>query len=424
METSDGRAREPRLRRRIDKVQLLGLVVLVLVVLFAFANKVGAQPGGGKGGGAAAAAAKLKPAEVKAAAAKPAGDAADAKAGDKPEAPADKGEAAGAPAEEAGGKHAGAGDEDPVEQLKSAVLVDPSKGGVPIHKEGGFRSPFASPNKPPVHARVGLLLETVEEFDIKKGAFTAHFYLSLTSDKPMPSKIDLKPTNGKIDEKDTLADLPTFKMWKVTGTFHVQPDLHAYPFDTQELDIELEDDSNGQDVVTLHPDVDHTFLDAGFNVPGWDTSFVRARILTHYYPDRFDNDDLYYSRFMFTLGVKRFATSAVFTVFVPALVIVLISLSGLWFPRSELEVRSNATTPMLAAAVLFHFALMQELPATAYLSRADKLMMAVYGCLFLHMVSSWIWFVFDESRTEVIFRWAKYICAPVTLVVMALAIVL
>ncbi|MCW5837655.1 MAG: hypothetical protein KIS78_35005, partial [Labilithrix sp.] len=145
---------------------------------------------------------------------------------------------------------------------------------------------------------------------------------------------------------------------------------------------------------------------------------------THYYPDRFDNDDLYYSRFMFTLGVKRFATSAVFTVFVPALVIVLISLSGLWFPRNELEVRSNATTPMLAAAVLFHFALMQELPATAYLSRADKLMMGVYGCLFLHMVSSWIWFVFDESRTELIFRWAKYICAPVTLIVMAIAIVL
>ncbi|MBX3262319.1 MAG: hypothetical protein KF782_21735 [Labilithrix sp.] len=417
METRDERAGEPRFRRRIDKVELLGLVVLVLVVLFAFANKVGAQPSGAKGvgGGAAAAAAKLAPADPKTAGAKPA-EAEEAKAGDPRDA---AGEAAAV-----GDKQEAGDKEDPVEQLKTAVLADPSKGGVPVHKEGLFRSPFAAPNKPHVHARVGLLLETVEEFDIKKGAFTAHFYLSLTSDKPMPPKIDLKPTNGKIEERDLLADLPTFKMWKITGTFHIQPDLHSYPFDTQELDIELEDDSNGQDILTLHPDVDHTFLDAGFNVPGWDTSFLRARILTHYYPDRFDNDDLYYSRFMFTLGVKRFATSAVFTVFVPALVIVLISLSGLWFPRNELEVRSNATTPMLAAAVLFHFALMQELPATAYLSRADKLMMGVYGCLFLHMVSSWIWFVFDESRTELIFRWAKYICAPVTLIVMAIAIVL
>ena len=213
-------------------------------------------------------------------------------------------------------------------------------------------------------------------------------------------------------------------MWKMTGTFHIKPDLHAYPFDTQDLAIELEDDSNGQDVLRLRTDVDRTFLDAGFNVPGWDVAYIRARILTHFYPDRFVDDDLYYSRFKFVLGVRRFATSAVFTVFVPALVIVLISLSGLWFPRDELEVRSNATTPMLAAAVLFHFALMQELPATAYLSRADKLMMGVYACLFLHMLSSWIWFIFDERRTEMIFKWTKYICAPITIVIMAVAVVL
>jgi hypothetical protein len=111
-------------------------------------------------------------------------------------------------------------------------------------------------------------------------------------------------------------------------------------------------------------------------------------------------------------------------VFMPALVIVLISLSGLWFPRDELEVRSNATTPMLAAAVLFHFALMQELPATAYLSRADKLMMAVYACLFLHMLSSWIWFVFHERYIEALFKWTKYTCAPITIILMACGILL
>src|SRR6185295_7775836 len=129
-----------------------------------------------------------------------------------------------------------------------------------------------------------------------------------------------KSSNGKLDERDVMADLPTFKMWKMVGTFHIKPDLHAYPFDTQELTIELEDDSTGQDALRLRTDVDHTFLDAGFDVPGWETAYVRARILNHYFPDRFDNDDMYYSRYKFTLGIKRFATSAIFTVFVPALV--------------------------------------------------------------------------------------------------------
>jgi hypothetical protein len=384
---------------------LFGLIILTLVALFAFASKVGAQQtsGGAKGGGAA----KLKPPAAAAAASASA-------AVDPKEHPEEKKEER---------KEAEAEKDETAEQLKSAVLADPAKGGVPIHRDGAYRSPFASPAKPQVQAKVGFLLETIEEFDIKKGAFTAHFYVSLSSDKPMP-KIDLRPTNGKIEEKETLADLATFKMWKMAGTFHIKPDLHAYPFDTQDLLIELEDDSNGQDVLRLSPDVDHTFLDSDFSVPGWDTAFIRARMLSHYYPDRFDNDDLYYSKYKFVLGVKRFATSAVFTVFVPALVIVMISLSGLWFPRDELEVRSNATTPMLAAAVLFHFALMQELPATAYLSRADKLMMGVYACLLIHMLSSWIWFLFDEKHTEVIFRWAKYICAPVTFIVMAVAILI
>ncbi len=397
-------------RRSPTRLSLLSFVVLILVAVFAFASKVGAQQGGGgRGTGGAGKVAGLKPPP-------PHDPKALADAG-KHEAPAEHAEKK----EEGGEKKSE--EEETADQLKTATLQNGAKGGVPIHTEGPYRSPFASPGREQVQARVGFLLETVEEFDIKKGSFSAHFFVSLTGDKPLP-KIDLQATNGKIEERELLADLPTFKMWKMAGTFFIRPDLHAYPFDTQELTIELEDDSNGQDVLRLRTDVDHTNLDSDFNVPGWDTAYLRGRILTHYYPDRFEDDDLYYSRYKVGLGIRRFATSAIFTVFMPALVIVLISLSGLWFPRDELEVRSNATTPMLAAAVLFHFALMQELPATAYLSRADKLMMGVYGCLFMHMLSSWIWFVVDEKHTETIFRWAKFICAPLTFIIMACGILM
>ncbi|MCA9586876.1 MAG: hypothetical protein KC657_16090 [Myxococcales bacterium] len=405
---------EGRKRKRIPRLQLVAFVVLVLVACFAFAQKVGAQGGaapratGGAGRGGAMA--KLKPGE-KAGAEKAAAAAA-------PIADAGATEEAGAPAAAEPPAKRAPEDEDLADQLATAKAGP--DGGVPVHSEGEYRSPFAYPKRTRANARVGFLVETIEDYDIKKGAFTAHFFVSLTSDKPMP-KIDLRPTNGKVDAQELLADLPTFKMWKIVGTFTNKPDLHAYPFDTQELTIELEDDSNGLDVLKLVPDVDHTYLDSDFSIAGWDVSYIRARVMNHYYPDRFDNDDLYYSRYKVGVGIKRFATSAVFTVFVPALVIVLISLSGLWFPRDELEVRSNATTPMLAAAVLFHFALMQELPATAYLSRADKLMMGVYMSLGMHMATSWVWFVVHEKHTEFIFKWAKRICAPATFIMMAVA---
>ncbi|MDF2695289.1 MAG: hypothetical protein K0S65_3672, partial [Labilithrix sp.] len=122
-----------------------------------------------------------------------------------------------------------------------------------------------------------------------------------------------------------------------------------------------------------------------------------------------------------SLGVDRFATSAAFKVFVPAFVIVIISLLGMWVPAEEMEVRSNSGAPMLAGAVLFHFALMQELPATSYLTRADKLMLGVYISLALGMVSTWFMFLVKEENIPVVFRIARVAVPVLSAVTMALA---
>jgi hypothetical protein len=307
-------------------------------------------------------------------------------------------------------------EEDPVGYAKP---VDGK--GVPLH-EGPYQSPFAHPHLgAPIDVRVGLLLANVRNYDIQRGSFEADFYLTYTSDRPMPT-MDPTFTNGKMDAKEVMAETPTFKMYRFLGTFTAPPDVRNYPFDEQQLVIEVEDDDNGTDQVRLIADKKHTNLDLGFEVPGWETRSIAGRVVVHNFPDRFDHDDLYYSRYEFTLGLQRYGTSAVFTVFVPAIVIVLISLTGLWFPREELEVRSNATTPMLAAAVLFHFSLTQQLPATAYLTRADKLMMSVYAVLGFHMLISLMWFVFDEAHTLRITRAGKWLGVPVTLLILALGV--
>ncbi|MFT3765493.1 MAG: hypothetical protein QM820_08265 [Minicystis sp.] len=119
--------------------------------------------------------------------------------------------------------------------------------------------------------------------------------------------------------------------------------------------------------------------------------------------------------------MQRFATSAAFKVYVPAFVIVIIALLGMWVPPSEMEVRSNAGAPMLAAAVLFHFALMQELPSTMYLTRADKLMLGVYVSLALGMISTWWMFLVEEERMVVVFRVARVVVPVLTAAAMALA---
>jgi hypothetical protein len=309
---------------------------------------------------------------------------------------------------------AGAGEVEPIDL---AIAPD---GGVPYHPEGArFRSPFAKPHPgPTVRVTVGMLLNSVDDYDVKTGTFSADFFLSMTSALPMPS-LNLQFPNGKIESKELIADKPTFKLYRFLGAFKSPPDLRKYPFDSQDLKIVVEDDSRGIDQVRFSADKERTQLARGFRALGWQVSYVEARSLSQSYPDRFEGDDLYYGRYIFTLGLQRFATSAAFKVFVPAFVIVLIALLGMWVPPGEMEVRSNAGAPMLAGAVLFHYSLIQELPATSYLTRADKLMLAVYISLALGMVSTWWMFLVKEENMDTVFRVARIAVPVLTVVVMA-----
>jgi hypothetical protein len=292
--------------------------------------------------------------------------------------------------------------------------------GVLIQREGPYRSPFAHPHfGGPAHAEVGLVLSNVREFDIQKGSFQADFFVSLSSDKPMPEGLKLTFPNGNEDGSSQLADKPNFKMWRFLATFHTPIDLRKFPFDTQNLQIEIEAENAGVDQIVFDADQNHTAFDADFDVAGWSVASLGASTRKHYYPTRFAHDDLYYSRYAFTIGLERFGTSAIFSVYVPALVIVLISLVGLWVPPEEMEVRSNAGAPMLVGAVLFHFSLMQALPATGYMTRADKLMVAVYVSLTLNMLSTWFFFLFDEKHHDLVFRIARALVPPLTVAVMA-----
>jgi hypothetical protein len=335
------------------------------------------------------------------------------------DAPAPKPKGGDAPAPAAKDDDASA--KPPEDQIDYAAVGD--AGGVPIHAEGPYRSPFANPKWGAVtRVRVGIVVNDITNYDIHTGTFVADFYLSLTSARDMPS-MDLMFPNGKADEKQVIADKPTFKLYRFTGTFTAPPDLRKYPFDEQDLVIQVEENTEGIDQIQLIPDQEHTHLEAGFEVIGWDVSHLEAVSIVHNFPDRFDSDDLYYGRYEFHLGIQRYGTSAVFTVFVPAIVIVLISLMGMWIPFENVDVRSNAGAPMLAAAVLFHFALMQALPAVSYLTRADKLMVGVYLSLFLNMLSTWWFFVVNHETIPRVFRIARVVVPVSTIIIMVIACV-
>jgi len=315
-------------------------------------------------------------------------------------------------------------DEDFPKEMSEEEKTNIGTGKVPIHREGPYRSPLAHPRfGEPAMVKVGLVIREIREFNIQTGGFESDFYLSLTSDKEMPN-LSLVFTNGHEVTFTPLADTGTFKLFSVTGKFTTNVDLRKYPYDTQELDLLLEDQKAGVDQLIFLADKARTSLDSSFRLSSFGAAGTGAISYKHKYPARFDRDDLYVSRYKFTLTVDRFATSAAFSVFVPAFIIVLISLTGMWVPPDELEVRSNAGAPMLAAAVLFHFSLIQSLPATGYLTHADKLMLGVYVSLLLNMGSTWMLMLGEERWMEQVFKTARWAVPTLTLIIMVLSVVL
>lgn len=290
------------------------------------------------------------------------------------------------------------------------VELDPVT-GMPFHSKGKYRSPFADPDsKGPCTIKVGFLLKSITNYSVKDGKFEADFYVSYTSDKPMPRHISPEFVNGLLEDDDmkiTIANEPTFKLWKFHIKFNNEPDLRDYPFDMQELRMEFEEDDDGIDKIRYVADQEHINFDSEFMLPGWEVHYIEGKVINHYYPDRFQYDDLYYPRFMVHVGVDRYATSAIFTVFLPALVIVLVALSSILLPHQSIDTRINTTAPMLAAAVFFHYTLKQEVPPTAYLTRADKLMISVYGGLLVTMFSTWILLLTPEKYHDSIYKWSK-----------------
>ena len=79
---------------------------------------------------------------------------------------------------------------------------------------------------------------------------------------------------------------------------------------------------------------------------------------------------------------------------------------------------------MLVAAVLFHYSLIQALPATGYLTPADKLMLGVYVSLLLNMISTWSLLAVSEENQDACYKFWRNYLPPFTAVVMIAAVVL
>ena len=222
---------------------------------------------------------------------------------------------------------------------------------------------------------VGVYVLNLGKFDVATGAFTTDFYLSLKCDGCDIG--DFEFMNGRAGSVDKIIDDNDEKFYRIQANLNSPVDLKRFPFDTQEMQIIIEDKSKTTDELIYVADnvlsgVDDSIAFSGWNMEGW-----KADVREHEY----NVYDETYSQYLFTIPISRIALNSFMKTFLPVFFILLVVLFSFILDPDKITTRLGMAGSGLVASVMFHISISNQIPPVGYLTFADKFMVLTYAIL-------------------------------------------
>ncbi|MBS7637253.1 hypothetical protein KEJ37_08040 [Candidatus Bathyarchaeota archaeon] len=250
----------------------------------------------------------------------------------------------------------------------------------------------------PASVRVGVWLVNVEKIDLAASSYRLDFYLWFRFNPAEIGLDDVKefefvngyPTKYEVYSSEERGYLE----YRVRGDFIKTFDFSRYPFETHKLTIELEHKNLTASYLSFEVDPTSN-VDMAVNVAGWEIGGFEASVTEHSYGDEA------YSRFVFSITLKRPVTSSFIKSVLPIAVITTISLLAFAISPQNFAQRIGLGVTTLMSATAFHLALLSSIPPMGYLTLADRMMLAIYA-IFLYNLSASVYIMklVDAKKTE------------------------
>jgi hypothetical protein len=245
---------------------------------------------------------------------------------------------------------------------------------------------------------VGLYILNLGKFDVATGSFTADFYLSMTCKDPCTSD-KFEFMNGRATSIDKVIDLPNEKFYRIQANLNSPVDLQRFPYDSQLMQIVIEDKENTIQDLRYVPIYSQSGIDNGIAFIGWNIDGWNAIAKEHEY--RIYNET--YSQYTFTIKISRIAISSFFKTFLPVLVIMLIVLFSFLMDPDKITTRLSLVTSSLVASVMFHISIANQIPPVGYLTTADKFMVLTYIILLFSAILNVIMLeLLEQKKTALV----------------------
>ena len=225
--------------------------------------------------------------------------------------------------------------------------------------------------------------------------------------------------NGPVAEFKPIEENETggYVEYRIKGDFIKTFDFTKYPFETHTLTIELE--HKELDISRLRYVADqNSTIDEAANIAGWEIGGYNATEIEHSYGDET------YSRFIFSIQLRRPMLSSFVKSVLPIIVITTISLLTFFISPQNFGQRIGLGVTTLMSATAFHLSLLSGIPPIGYLTFADRMMISVY-IIFLYnlSVSVYIMKLVDAKKTEEATKFNSKAMKALAVLIIALIII-
>lgn len=163
---------------------------------------------------------------------------------------------------------------------------------------------------------------------------------------------------------------------RFAGELAVDLDLNDFPFDTQQLKIDVISYKYSPDEIRFSPKSSITANMGSFSVVGW--SFSTPEILFGKF--EIPAAELVRPQITFTVKAQRNSQYYLMTMFLPMSLIVFMSWTAFWIQPNLVPPRIAISTASIFSLIAFGFSIRLSLPRVSYVTRAD---IFVIGCTLL-----------------------------------------
>lgn len=274
---------------------------------------------------------------------------------------------------------------------------------------GSFSCFFSSGFAAKSNVYVGAYLNDITNFDLKEGRFKADLkvWCKWLGDENVPP---IEFANGEITKQQEIKRERDGEwnsvIWRIQGTFRGTFPLQKFPFDSQDLNIQIDlPESEGM----LLPDLAGSGMPEQFSITGWlYKPQFKARIAPKTYFSDFgsivmEGQPFKANTVTLTVHMRRPLAGLLAKYILPLIIILCVAIGVLFVPIDQLTVRAGLSANTLVACVAFHFSLSTRIPDVSYLVIADKMFILAYFivlCCILTVISSFLISKKNESLAQ------------------------